>query len=59
MSPLGRLLTLTDYLGKLRMLVEQERAFAQDPSLFGGLPPYANQAYGWLGALDEQGKPAV
>src|SRR5450830_397996 len=58
-SPLGRLLTVTDYLGKLRILVEQERAFAQDPSLFGGLPPYANQAYGWLGALDEQGKPAV
>ena len=51
-SPLGRLLTVTDYLGKLRMLVEQERALFNDPSLFAGLPPYAGEAYELLGALE-------
>ena len=30
-SPLGRLLTLTDYLGKVRILVENERAAARRP----------------------------
>jgi HD-like signal output (HDOD) protein len=51
-SPLGRLLAVTDYLGKLRMLVENERALFNDPALFGGLPPYAAAAYGMLGALE-------
>jgi len=52
LSPLGRLLTVTDYLGKLRILVEQERALFNDPALFGGLPPYAFDAYDMLGALE-------
>ena len=51
-SPLGRLLTVTDYLGKLRILIEHERAMPNDPALFGGLPPYATQAYRLLTALD-------
>ena len=51
-SPLGRLLTVTDYLGKLRILIEHERAMFNDPALFGGLPPYATQAYRLLTALD-------
>jgi HD-like signal output (HDOD) protein len=51
-SPLGRLLTLTDYLGKIRILVEQERALADDPALFGGLPPWAARAYRSLEAID-------
>ncbi len=44
-SPLGRLLTLTDYLGKVRILVENDRALADDPALFGGLSP--NSAEAW------------
>jgi HD-like signal output (HDOD) protein len=44
-SPLGRLLTLTDYLGKLRILVDNDRAVADDPALFGGLPPGAAEAW--------------
>jgi HD-like signal output (HDOD) protein len=44
-SPLGRLLTLTDYLGKVRILVENDRAAAGDPALFGGLPPQATEAW--------------
>jgi HD-like signal output (HDOD) protein len=44
-SPLGRLLTLTDYLGKVRILVENDRATADDPALFGGLPPNATEAW--------------
>ena len=51
-SPLGRLLTLTDYLGKVRILVENERAPFGDPALFGGLPPSAEEAYRALQAID-------
>ncbi len=51
-SPLGRLLTLTDYLGKVRILVENERASPGDQALFGGLPPFANQAYSSLEPID-------
>lgn len=54
-SPLGRLLTLTDYLGKVRILVENERAPFGDPALFGGLPPSAQQAYSALQAIDAAG----
>jgi HD-like signal output (HDOD) protein len=50
-SPLGRLLTLTDYLGKLRILVENEHAVLEDPALFGGLPPFAAEAYRSLAAI--------
>ena len=51
-SPLGRLLTLTDYMGKVRILVENERAPFGDPALFGGLPPSAAEAYRSLQAID-------
>ena len=51
-SPLGRLLTLTDYMGKVRILVENERAPFGDPALFGGLPPSAAEAYASLRAID-------
>jgi HD-like signal output (HDOD) protein len=51
-SPLGRLLTLTDYMGKVRILVENDRAPFGDPALFGGLPPSAAEAYRSLQAID-------
>ncbi len=52
-SPLGRLLTLTDYMGKVRILVENDRAPFGDPALFGGLPPSAAEAYRSLQAIDD------
>ena len=48
MSPLGRLLKLTDYLGKVRMLVEQGLVDEADDALFAGLPPEAAQCYAAL-----------
>jgi len=57
MSPLGRLLQLTDYLGKLRMLVEQELLDAADASLFAGLAPNARACYALLEASREQVAP--
>lgn len=48
MSPLGRLLMLTDYLGKLRMLVEQGVVEDGDAVLFAGLPGDAADCYGLL-----------
>ena len=54
-SPLGRLLTLTDYMGKVRILVENQRAPFGDPALFGGLPPSAAEAYRSLRAIDAVG----
>ncbi len=44
-SPLGRLVTLTDYLGKLRTLVGHGRAADGDPALFGALPANSAEAY--------------
>lgn len=52
LSPLGRLLSLTDYLGKVRILVENGRATGGDPALFGGLPPHATEAYQALAEID-------
>ncbi|MEO7578090.1 MAG: HDOD domain-containing protein [Massilia sp.] len=52
-SPLGRLLTLTDYLGKVRMLVEQNRAAETDAGLFTGLPANAPLAYRSLEAITD------
>lgn len=49
-SPLGRLLKLTDYLGKVRMLVEQGLVDEADEALFAGLPPEATQCYDALAA---------
>ena len=54
MSPLGRLLQLTDYLGKLRMLVEQEGLDESDASLFASLPASASKCYALLAASREQ-----
>jgi HD-like signal output (HDOD) protein len=48
MSPLGRLLKLADYLGKVRMLVEQGLVDEADDALFAGLPPEAAQCYAAL-----------
>jgi HD-like signal output (HDOD) protein len=48
MSPLGRLLKLTDYLGKVRMLVEQGLVDEADEDLFAGLPLDAAPCYAAL-----------
>jgi HD-like signal output (HDOD) protein len=48
MSPLGRLLKLTDYLGKVRMLVEQGLLDEADEDLFAGLPLDAAPCYAAL-----------
>jgi HD-like signal output (HDOD) protein len=50
MSPLGRLLKLADYLGKVRMLVEQGLVDEADEALFAGLPPEAAECYAVLKA---------
>jgi hypothetical protein len=49
-SPLGRLLKLTGYLGQVRMLVEHERLDEADPSLFAALPAHATRSYAALTA---------
>jgi len=48
MSPLGNLLMLTDYLGKLRVLVEQGVLEDGDPALMAGLPEDAGECYALL-----------
>lgn len=48
MSPLGRLLKLADYLGKVRMLVEQGLVDEAEDALFAGLPPEAAPCYAAL-----------
>jgi len=50
MSPLGSLLMLTDYLGKVRLLVEQEALDEGDAELFAGLPEDAGACYRLLKA---------
>jgi len=52
LSPLGRLLRLTDYLGKVRMLAEHGLVDEDDASLFAGLPPEAAQCYAALAPDD-------
>ena len=52
-SPLGRLLKLADYLGKMRMLVEQGLVDEADDALFAGLPPEAAQCYAALAEAPE------
>jgi HD-like signal output (HDOD) protein len=47
-SPLGRLLKLTDYLGKVRMLVEQGLVDEAEAPVFAGLPPEAARCYAAL-----------
>jgi len=48
MSPLGSLLMLTDYLGKLRVLVEQGVLEDGDPALMAGLPEDAGECWALL-----------
>ena len=48
MSPLGSLLMLTDYLGRLRVLVEQGVLEDGDPALMAGLPEDAGACYALL-----------
>lgn len=57
MSPLGRLLQLTGYLGKTRMLAEQELLDELDASLFAALPSNAPECYALLAASREQVAP--
>ncbi|QJE01412.1 HDOD domain-containing protein [Massilia forsythiae] len=54
MSPLGRLLKLADYLGKVRMLVEEGVLEEGDAGLFGGLPAQAAGCYAALAASRER-----
>jgi HD-like signal output (HDOD) protein len=56
-SPLGRLLQLTDHLGKLRMLAEQGLVNDADAALFAALPPNAAQCYALLAASREPAAP--
>ena len=54
LSPLGRLLALSDYLGKLRILAEQHSIDDSNPALFKGLPASAAATYAQLdAALDD------
>jgi HD-like signal output (HDOD) protein len=48
MSPLGRLLMLTDYLGKVRMLAEHAVLEDGDAALMAGLPADAGEYYALL-----------
>ena len=48
MSPLGSLLMLTDYLGRLRVLVEQGVLEDGDPALMAGLPEDSGECYALL-----------
>lgn len=52
MSALGRLLILSDYLSKVRILVENGRVADNDPALLRGLPPYAQECYQALEAVE-------
>jgi HD-like signal output (HDOD) protein len=56
-SPLGRLLTLTDYLSKVRLLVESGQANEADAALFRGLPPEAAQVYRSLDKIADPSAP--
>jgi HD-like signal output (HDOD) protein len=49
MSPLGRLLMLSDYLGRVRMLAEQGLVEDGDAGLLAGLPRDAEECYALLG----------
>lgn len=54
LSPLGRLLALSDYTAKLRTLVENNRIEVNDPLLFGGLPALAKDLYAAMPAPDSE-----
>jgi HD-like signal output (HDOD) protein len=50
-SAMGRLLSQSDYLSKLRILAENDLADAADPALFNGLPESAMRCYHALNAI--------
>jgi HD-like signal output (HDOD) protein len=50
LSPLGQLLMLTDYLGKVRELIGHGRLGHADPALLAGLPAYTQHLYAALAA---------
>jgi HD-like signal output (HDOD) protein len=50
LSPLGQLLMLTDYLGKVRELIGHGRLGHADPALLAGLPDYTQRLYAALAA---------
>ena len=52
MSPLGQLLSLSDYLSKVRILVENERLAPGDTRLFRGLSAAATECYRQLDPID-------
>ena len=53
-SPLGRLMLLSGYLGKVRMLVEHGLLPADDPALFAGLPALAATCYRALEPIGDE-----
>ncbi|WP_317203018.1 HDOD domain-containing protein, partial [Janthinobacterium sp.] len=53
MSPLGQLLSMTDYLSKIKILVEQARLEEDQAGLFSGLPAHARDCYRELRAVAE------
>lgn len=58
-SPMGRLLSQSDYLSKVRILAENGLADAADPALFKGLSPAALACYQRLDAIaDAENIPA-
>ena len=58
-SPMGRLLTQSDYLSKLRILIDNERLGRADPFLFKGLSASALRCYQALDVIDDEGGPAA
>ncbi len=50
-SPLGRMLTLSDYLAKVRILSDAGRINSADPKIWEGLPPMAHTCYRILDAV--------
>ena len=55
MSPLGQLLSLSDYLSKVRILVDNDRLAEGDTRLFKGLSGTALACYHRLDAIGEDG----
>ncbi|MDC8756142.1 HDOD domain-containing protein [Janthinobacterium fluminis] len=55
MSPLGQLLSMSDYLSKIKILAEQARLDDADAGLFAGLPAHARACYDALDAPEAAG----
>ena len=56
-SPMGRLLSQSDYLSKLKILSEHALADSTNSSLFKGLPPSAMACYNGLDAIADNTAP--